>query len=136
MKYQTCQKKIQATSLKYYTLLTNSSQMSKTVTLQTQKTATHFNNEEVSGTVNNTVYEHFELSLNRQIKVLCTTRIERVGKDNNTDLNAIENTETVGLGKEGWKNKALGLRVFILLASAHRLVGFCNPGESPDYSNE
>jgi hypothetical protein len=37
--------------------------MSKTVTLETQKIATHFNNEEVLRTVNNIVYEHFKLSL-------------------------------------------------------------------------
>jgi hypothetical protein len=65
MKYQTCQNKVQATSLKYYRLLTNSCQMSKTVTQQTQKIATHFGNEEVPRTVNNVACEHFKLSLKR-----------------------------------------------------------------------
>jgi len=67
MKYQTGQrerKRERATSLKYYRVLTNSFQTSKTVTLaDAKKLATHFNNEEMPSVVNNVVYGHFKLSL-------------------------------------------------------------------------
>jgi hypothetical protein len=56
--------KKKATSLKYYRVLTNSFQMSKTVTLaDAKKLATHFDNEEMPSVVNNIVYGHFKLSL-------------------------------------------------------------------------
>lgn len=55
MKYQTCQRERErekATSLKYYRVLTNSFQTSKTVTLaDAKKLATHFNNEEIPSVV-------------------------------------------------------------------------------------
>jgi hypothetical protein len=64
MKHQTCQEIKKKKNSKYYRALTNSSQMSKTVTSLTEKIlAIHFDNEETPHTVNNIVYGHFKLSL-------------------------------------------------------------------------